>query len=938
MATTIGMPSSDHLSLPEHPFSRDLLRQNTPRAHYVTIIGLTEPRGCGQATWVRTSHVGALLRWTKPTRTIWRRINSKRKLKDIQQLHWRRLWENEQKSSLEVKMVHTRTTQRGSPPQGQGRGQPPSVNLVSQNVPIAAAQHQQVEGVEEHNPQYPNAVASDPVTAQLNAMQQQFGVFQLVLAQLLARDNLADPLIHLLNPAPLVAPQPAQQPTNSPVCSVAPTASQAQSHMPPLPQNPPQPVASDVSKRLDNIEKLMPQFETYDGTKDPDDHLHAFFSVMQAQNASDALMCKMFPSTLRGNARTWYHTLRPNSINAYAELATSFATKFSSRRLIKKTTPKLMRITQRDDESLKNYMNRFNDAMLEVNAFDEAVGITAVIQGLNHDRFRDNLIKHTPTTFDEVNQRSLKFIKVEECVLSKPQPPKEARTPAWREGGQSRKKFKPTQNRGPISVPKLDRPDSSAPETRPRPPSWTSFTILRSQILMQIKNKMELRRPAPLQSPAASRDHTRYYDFHQDHGHTTEDCHKQGQAQGSRAANNRDGVGYQQTPPPLPPPSRVIHMIIGGPEAGGTSSKQQKLYVREVRHHNAAQKRKIDGEDWKNQSVTFTSADFKGVVTPHNDPLVTSVIINNCEGNGETTATSILCSKVLQGAEQRYPIVEKAALAVIVTARKLRPYFQSHPIIVMTDQPLRQILQKPECSGRLIKWAVELGEFQIAFQQSFWSGHALKFNFEATNNVAEYEALLLGMRLAAELKVKRLQIYSDSQLLTKIPRAENEHADSLSKLASENSREAKSMYIEILNEPSFQTSGVMEISTDPDAPSWTDPIREYILNGTIPGDKQEEMKLRRKVSRYTLVGDILYKRSYSLPLLKCLTPYEAEYALKEVHEGVCGSHVGARTLAHKVHSRKKGGQKGNFTKKIEDEGRDLIEEMKSWRGEMQSLA
>ncbi|GKV21693.1 hypothetical protein SLEP1_g31647 [Rubroshorea leprosula] len=641
-------------------------------------------------------------------------------------------------------MVRTRTTQRESPPRGQGRGQPPSINPGSQSAPVAAPQHQQTEGVGEHNPQYPNAVASDPVTAQLNAMQQQFGVFQLVLAQLLARDNPADPLIHLLNPAPPVAPQLVQQPANSPVRNVSKRLDNLEKllaeNKDPQPQTPPvsasipTPLGIKITQEPYPPGFRMPQFETYDGTKDPDDHLHAFFSIMQAQNASDALMCKMFPSTLRDNARTWYHTLRPNSINAYAELATLFATKFSSRRLIKKTTPELMRITQREGESLKNYMNRFNDAMLEVNAFDEAMGVTAVMQGLNHDRFRDNLIKNTPTTFDEreqrnegsaavgctvvgmllllllaccagqkieesslrlelgtwaagllrllsglnhdrfrdnlikntpttfdeVNQRSLKFIKAEEYVLSKPQPPKEARTPTWRDESQSRKKFKPTQNRGPIPVPKLDRPDSNTPQTRPTPPSWTSFTIPRSQILMQIKNKMEMRRPNPLQSPATSRDHTRYCDFHQDHGHTTEECKslkseleslarkgmlneyiqsrnlpkfvkEQGQPQGSRASHNRDGVGYQQAPPPLPPPSRIIHMITGGPEVGGTNAKQQKLYVREVRHYNAAQKRKIDEEDWKNQSVTFTSADLEGVVTPHNDPLVTSVIINNCE-------------------------------------------------------------------------------------------------------------------------------------------------------------------------------------------------------------------------------------------------------------------------------------------------------------------
>ncbi|GKV26840.1 hypothetical protein SLEP1_g36064 [Rubroshorea leprosula] len=72
-------------------------------------------------------------------------------------------------------------------------------------------------------------------------------------------------------------------------------------------------------------------------------------------------------------------------------------------------------------------------------------------------------------------------------------------------------------------------------------------------------------------------------------------------------------------------------MITGGLEAGGLSSKQRKLYVREVKHQNRAQKRKIDDAKWKTQPITFTSADLDTVVTPHNDPLVTSVIINNCE-------------------------------------------------------------------------------------------------------------------------------------------------------------------------------------------------------------------------------------------------------------------------------------------------------------------
>ena len=73
-------------------------------------------------------------------------------------------------------------------------------------------------------------------------------------------------------------------------------------------------------------------------------------------------------------------------------------------------------------------------------------------------------------------------------------------------------------------------------------------------------------------------------------------------------------------------------------------------------------------------------------------------------------------SKVLHGAELNYSVIEKFALALITASRKLRPYFQSHKIVVLTDQPLRSILHSPKTSGRLIKWAVELGEFDIAYK------------------------------------------------------------------------------------------------------------------------------------------------------------------------------------------------------------------------------
>ncbi|GFS34928.1 hypothetical protein Acr_00g0036800 [Actinidia rufa] len=73
-------------------------------------------------------------------------------------------------------------------------------------------------------------------------------------------------------------------------------------------------------------------------------------------------------------------------------------------------------------------------------------------------------------------------------------------------------------------------------------------------------------------------------------------------------------------------------------------------------------------------------------------------------------------SKVLMGAEARYPRIEKLAYALMIATRKLRHYFQAHPIIVLTDQPLKQILQRPDTSGRLLKWSIELSEFRIEYR------------------------------------------------------------------------------------------------------------------------------------------------------------------------------------------------------------------------------
>ncbi|KAL0303749.1 UNVERIFIED_CONTAM: hypothetical protein Sradi_6243000 [Sesamum radiatum] len=92
---------------------------------------------------------------------------------------------------------------------------------------------------------------------------------------------------------------------------------------------------------------------------------------------------------------------------------------------------------------------------------------------------------------------------------------------------------------------------------------------------------------------------------------------------------------------------------------------------------------------------------------------VSSVLVREQE---KTQNSVYYVRKMLQGAERRYTQIEKLVLALVVTARKLRPYFQSHKVIVITNHPLGHIMTRPDDSGRMVKWAVELEEYDIEYQ------------------------------------------------------------------------------------------------------------------------------------------------------------------------------------------------------------------------------
>jgi ribonuclease HI len=334
-------------------------------------------------------------------------------------------------------------------------------------------------------------------------------------------------------------------------------------------------------------------------------------------------------------------------------------------------------------------------------------------------------------------------------------------------------------------------------------------------------------------------------------------------------------------------------------------------------------------------------------------------------------------SEVLSETKIRYPQIQKLLYAVILTRRKLRHYFESHPVTVVSSFPLGEIIQCREASGRIAKWAVEIMGETISFaprkaiksqvladfvaewvdtqlptapiQPELWTMYfdgslmktgvgagllfisplrkhlcyVLHLHFPTSNNVAEYEALVNGLRIAIELGVRRLDARGDSQLvidqvmknshcrdrnleaycdevrhledkfygleLNQVARWYNETVDELAKIASGRTTVPLDVFSRDIHQPSVNTDDTPEpeeASAQPEASSategealrikgerngvtpnrnWQTPYLQYLHRGELPLDKAEAQRLAWRAKSFVLLGDEkeLYHRSPS---------------------------------------------------------------------------
>ncbi|GKD11599.1 reverse transcriptase domain-containing protein [Tanacetum coccineum] len=269
-------------------------------------------------------------------------------------------------------------------------------------------------------------------------------------------------------------------------------------------------------------------------------------------------------------------------------------------------------------------------------------------------------------------------------------------------------------------------------------------------------------------------------------------------------------------------------------------------------------------------------------------------------------------SRALRGLKINYTSTEKLVLALVHARKRLKRYFQAHPIIVIMDQPIQKVLSRPEVAGRLQKWSIELGEYTIHYRPRvsvkgqiladfiverpeeessdtlmeaeeelpkpwilFTDGssctdgsgagliltnpegmeftYALRFRFDATNNEAEYEALIAGLRIAEQMGVKNLQANVDSRLVakqvngTQVPRSENKKADALSKISSTSfAYLSNQVLVEELKEKSTGEMEVLAVVKE-EGDTWMTLIFEYLTEEILLADVKKARAVRRNL-------------------------------------------------------------------------------------------
>ncbi|GJZ18487.1 reverse transcriptase domain-containing protein [Tanacetum coccineum] len=261
-------------------------------------------------------------------------------------------------------------------------------------------------------------------------------------------------------------------------------------------------------------------------------------------------------------------------------------------------------------------------------------------------------------------------------------------------------------------------------------------------------------------------------------------------------------------------------------------------------------------------------------------------------------------SRALRGLELNYTSMEKLVLALVHASKRLK-----RPRVSVKGQILADFIVKiieEDSPDTPMEEEKELPEPWILFTDGSsctdGSGaglilinpegveftYALRFRFYATNNEAEYEALIAGLRIAEQMgeagmiryleKVKSLTGGFKAFTIKQIPRSKNKKADALSKIASTSfAHLSKQVLVKVLKEKSISEVEVLMV-VEEEGDTWMTPIYKYLVEETLPMDIKKAMEIKRKSRQFAAINGILYKKSFLSPWQRHMIRYGQGFA------------------------------------------------------------
>ena len=341
----------------------------------------------------------------------------------------------------------------------------------------------------------------------------------------------------------------------------------------------------------------LPQLESFDGLKDPQDQLNTFKTTLGLQQPPDEILCRSFPTTLKAAAREWFTKLPTSSIDNFEQLSSAFLRHFIGGQYPKRPADYLLTIKQGEKETLRLYVKHFIRKTLEVDKADEKVQLTTFKAGLRSRDLVSSLTKNPPKTMAEMLLKAQKYMNVEDALAAI----KDVEKP----GDRGRKD---DERRGQKRE-RLDRRNNDnfrrKEDKSPRAVKFIPLIMPVDKILTQIKDEHYLKWPRPLHSSPNVRDKNKYCRFHKDHGHNTKDCRdlkeqveemiRKGKLQkyvkkGEYSKFRNDNKSQHESSSrnddhPSQPPQDVIgeiKTITRGPFTGRSFRSSKKAYQRQV--------------------------------------------------------------------------------------------------------------------------------------------------------------------------------------------------------------------------------------------------------------------------------------------------------------------------------------------------------------------